>query len=162
MRVLGVDASTVRCGFALVKDDRKLAHLDELEFKSKIPHKDRRHSIANRVAELCERWHPDVVVLERIRLFHKGMIKFETIMRLCAVWTTISDASPVTCYTVPTQSWKKIAIGAGNATKEQTVQWVSSNYGKQVNHDVADAIGIGVAGLNYQLKAYKHLFRVLD
>ena len=149
-RVLAVDYSTVAVGFAVVgrkQGEPFLRHSEMLDWDRDVSHRQRRWQVAQRVQELVTEWEPDAVVFEALRLFNKGKINLTTIIRLCAMCTEIADAVPesVPSFTVQTQTWKKIALGDGRATKADCVRRMKEAWGKDVTHDEADAIGIGVA-----------------
>jgi len=161
VRVLGIDASTVSCGFAIV-DGKQLLQWRHLPLKGSQTHKERRRLVALRCMKLEAKYKPDLIAIERLRLFHRGMIKFETIVALASLWAIISDAVSVPTFTVPTQTWKRVVLGRGNATKDDSVAWVKREYGIDVNHDVADAICIARFGLLAASPSFKSYFRKLD
>ncbi len=151
---MAIDASTVRCGFAVVgrkNGEPRLRWSGMLDWDSDITHKQRRANVMVYVQELVVEWEPDAIILESLRLFHtdkrtgKPLINFSTIIRLCSMWTTIADAVPTPTYTVATSTWKRIVLGGGRATKKDAQLWVERAWGKKVSHDEADAIGLGCA-----------------
>jgi Holliday junction resolvasome RuvABC endonuclease subunit len=146
--VLGIDASTARCGFAVIRGNQ-LLWAKGLSFASSYSHKARRAAIAEKVRSLCAMWHPDAVIVERLRLFHLGKISFDTIVRLVSVWTTILDASPVKIFTIDTRSWKKRVLGSAKADKRAAVAYVRRRYQVNVSHDIADAICMAEAGVRF-------------
>jgi Holliday junction resolvasome RuvABC endonuclease subunit len=147
-RVLAVDYSTIACGFAVVGRERGepvLRWSDIVEWDKDEPHKTRRWQAAHTIADIVVEWSPDAVVFEALRLFNKGKINLTTIVRLCAMCTEIADATDLPVFTVATQTWKRVVLGSGRATKTDAIRWAERAWGKKVNHDEADAIGIGVA-----------------
>jgi RNase H-fold protein (predicted Holliday junction resolvase) len=72
VRILGVDASTVRCGFAVVDgplSSPTLTSHSELKFGLKTAHKARRQLAAAHIMRIAAEESTEVLVIERIRLF---------------------------------------------------------------------------------------------
>lgn len=150
MKVLGVDASTVRCGFAVATDDpdSPLLYYMSMSFKSSDPHRMRRLQVKQAVRELVKQWEPDFIILERIRMFHQGHISLDTIVRLAAMWGAIVDATRVDVFSVNTVTWKAAVLGNGRADKTAAVKYVEKKYSIKATHDLADAVCIAEYGLN--------------
>lgn len=157
-----MDPSTRRSGFAVVDQDGELVHTSEIVFKSDVPHRRRRRDVRDRVRELALEHEPDFIVIEALRLFHgrSRFINFETIRRLCSMFTTVADATKLKCYEVPTQSWKSRVLGSARVPKEASVAYVEKWYKVKVSDDLADAICIALMGL--KRGKLGHLFKPFE
>jgi Holliday junction resolvasome RuvABC endonuclease subunit len=160
LRVFGVDASTARSGFAVIDENGDLVHTSELDFKSSVRHRKRRREVRDRVREVALEHEPDFVIIERLRLFHGSKINFDTIVRLCSMFTTVADATKLKCWTVQTNSWKKAVLGSGTASKAAAVAYVEKRYKVKMSHDLADAICIALMGL--KRGTLGHLFKPFE
>lgn len=48
---------------------------------------------------------------------------------------------------VPVMTWRKAVLGKGNCTKEDAVAYVKERYGVELIHDEAEAVCLGVYGM---------------
>lgn len=152
MIVVGIDASTTRCGFAVMDDRRsrdkslRLVEYFSMQFKKEL-HKARRRNVRTEVRRLVYKWAPDFVVLEQLFVGRAGKISALTIIRLAAMWGTIVDASKTDVVQVHIPTWKRTILGSGRADKRASVAYVDRTYGLSVTHDLADAICLAEYGL---------------
>jgi len=165
VRVLGIDASTRQIAWAVVDGPRKsdLVGCGELVFEKGLSHSERRRAAAARVMTLMDN-DPDVVVMERLRLFSNRKISFDVIVRLTALWTMVADASSAPVWTVASNAWRRLAHGSGRTDKAYSVAW-ARRYGiskSKLTHDLADALGIAVAGTRMLDDGERRLFQLWD
>lgn len=76
-----------------------------------------------------------------------------SLIQMCGVATEAIYAAlanvyrhPVTVFEIPVASWKKLALGRGNATKGDVMEWAEAAGLRPANQDEADALAIAQAG----------------
>jgi len=153
MNILGVDLGTRH--FALcIMNEEGICHTEELDMSKIKSHKERRKMVWELLNEMdCDYSivKPDMVVLEKIILFHKSHINVDTIKRLGGLsYLVIDHYYGVDSYEVPVQSWKTSVLGSARATKEDAIVYVKEKYGVETKNDnLADAICIAECGHNH-------------
>jgi len=157
MNVLGVDLGTRH--FALcIMDEKGICHTEELNMSKVKSHKERRKMVWKLLNEMDTNYSivkPDIVVLEKIILFHKSHINVDTIKRLGGLsYLVIDHYFSIDSYEVPVQSWKSAVLGSARAKKEDSIKYVESKYGVITKNDnLADAICIAEC-------AHKHFHKL--
>ncbi len=162
--VLAVDQSSARCGFAVVKGQRILAaqSIDFPRSLKTLSHSQRRKIVVLKVQELVEQFAPACVAVEGVRLFSSKKdaagedVKFisrPTMRILDRLIGAIIDHVELPVYSVETQAWKYAVLGNRAATKDDAVwyvlrvlqeQYPDKDMAGAVNHDLADACGVGI------------------
>lgn len=162
--VLGVDQSTTKIGFAVVKKG-EVVSATTVDLSKLGAHTQRRMAVAQMVKSYLEKYPIRIVVVERVRLFTHNRIAANTIMLLAAMTSTIVDAAFVTyryktnkygirslekssipVYSVDTRAWKNEILGSPKATKEDAVKFADRFRHPTViaampmDHNAADAI----------------------
>jgi Holliday junction resolvasome RuvABC endonuclease subunit len=68
---------------------------------------------------------------------------------IAALWGTLSALyqHPVSVWSIDSRTWKKAAIGKGNASKEVIHAWARAEGVDHPSGDILDAFGIATAGL---------------
>ena len=153
MYILGIDLGTRHFAMCFMSE-HGIYHLEELDMSKEKSHKVRRRMVWGLLSELDKDEHivkPDIVVLEKIILFHKSHINVDTIKRLGGLSHLVIDHYwESDSYEVPVQSWKASVLGSARATKEDAIIYVKDKYGVETKNDnLADAICIAECGHNY-------------
>ncbi len=153
MNILGIDLGTRHFAMCFMSENG-IYHLEELDMSKIKSHKVRRRTVWNLLTELDQDEHivkPDMVVLEKIILFHKSHINVNTIKRLGGLSHLVIDHYfDAESYEVPVQSWKASVLGSARSTKEDAIKYVKEKYNVDTNNDnLADAICIAECGHKY-------------
>lgn len=143
MKILGVDLSTVNIGFCELSLFDILAFSVRLNYKS---HKMRRRITRNYLYF----FKPDYVVLESVRLFHKGFINIDAIKRLGGLTYLIVDFFDCPVYSIDVRSWKKYILGSAKVDKRESITYVKEKYAMVVDNDLSDAVCIAEMGLRFK------------
>ena len=145
MRILGIDPSYKRTGFAVVEDG-KLQHYASLDLKKTKTKKEKREWIKNTIRIIEGTCWPDKkidkIVIERTRLYSRGFISMKTVIALGSLISTVIDGTDLDVYSVDSRSFKSRVIGRASCSKEEVIGWAKSKFGVDVNEDEADAIAI--------------------
>lgn len=151
-RVVSIDESSSRCGFAVVEKERRLIFAQSLSFSDKLSHKERRKQIVSFLQELIKTYMPDAIIVERIREHtskkdgsgetYRGK---DTVIVFNRIIGSIVDAVDLHVYSVHTASWRSRMIGSKSADKEASVMAAKWEFGIDVDHDTAEAIYIGLS-----------------
>lgn len=139
-RILAVDQSYTRCGFA-VTEGKQILDCHSLSFTSKQKKWERRQLIKHHVADMLYQYDVTCVIVERVRTFSKGFVSTASIIALGSLVSTIVDACEgnVPVFSVDTRAWKANVLGSDRATKEDAVTF-AEKAGHCVDHDAADAL----------------------
>lgn len=142
MKVLGIDLSTTTAiGFCqLSLYELSGVSIDLGRYKS---HKVRRRIVRYYLSQ----FDPDFVILEKVRLFHKGFINVDVIKRLGGLTYLIIDSFDCPIYEIDVRSWKSVILGKANSDKNLAINYVYKKYGVWTNDNLADAICIAECGL---------------
>jgi len=146
IKILGVDISTSNIGFCQMSLNELYA--TSLKLNNYASHKDRRKLIRAYLAY----FKPNYVVLESVRLFHKGFVNIDVIKRLGGIIYLIVDFFDCKVYSIDVRSWKKLILGSAKVGKEMSVKYVKKKYDIITNNDMADAICIAECGLNFKYR----------
>lgn len=149
MMVLGIDYSTQRCGFAIMDSLQNIHFCQSVTFKEDSNAKQIRQKIREFVKELLNEYKIDFIILERVRLFSRGKVNFDTIYNLSCIISTIVDSSDKPVYSIDTRAWKARILGSAKATKDDSIKYVREKYGIECNHDLADSICIAECGIRF-------------
>lgn len=158
MRILSIDASTKSSGWAIF-EDTKLVDYGVITASSTDLIK-RLHKITDEFDELLNKYSVDTVVLEEVRP-ENGLQNIKTHRALMwlqgqlAVMFHDKHGNPPIEYLYPSE-WRKtcgIKTGAGvrrESLKPKDIAFAKSQFGLDVNDDIADALGIGYAYVTKQ------------
>jgi len=137
MKVLSFDQSYQRTGVGISNNGKVVKCFSvELNFSSKTL---KRKYLQNLAKALVKKHKPDMITVERTRMYSGGFVSQGTIMALGALVAAIVDAVyPVKTYSIDTRSWKAKVIGWASADKKDAVN-VLKMIGFSVDHDAADA-----------------------
>jgi Holliday junction resolvasome RuvABC endonuclease subunit len=158
--VLSIDQSTVYPGLAIV-DYRKHIHMFcSLPLSDKLEHWERRMILLVEAQRLVKIYQPQAVIMEQVRLFStddngEPFISRDVQRSFDRMMGTLIDNIRLPFYSINTQTWKYHVLGKRNATKEYTVRTISQEQGKEMNEHEADAICIGIAAFNRNVKLYR-------
>ena len=147
----GIDYSTANIGVSIVeKRDRSW----DLHFATTISlghiesHSIKRIYACDVIGPILREFNPELVLMERIRLFKSSFISFDAIVRLSAIFAAIVDLRVAPVYSADTNSIRKNVLGRAKATKEDVVDWVNKKWDLDLSdkkHDLADSIVIAEA-----------------
>ena len=135
--MLGIDQSYTRFGIAVAADGVLLnAESMAMSFKNKTV---KRIAFRAMVEAWTQLYEPDIVVVERVRMFSQSFVSTATIIALGGLVAVAMDAVyPVPVFSVDTRNWKSKVLGTVKASKEDAVVFVKK-LGFDVDHDAADA-----------------------
>lgn len=141
MKILGIDPSYKRTGFAIIENEKLLRYcsLDLKEIKTK---KIKREIIKGFIRKIEDEYQPDRIVIERTRLFSHGFVSMKTVIALGSLITTVIDATDLNVYSVDSRSFKSRVIGKANCSKDDVIRWATFKFEVNPNEDEADAIAI--------------------
>ena len=139
MKILGIDPSYKRMGFAVI-EDTKLLYSTSLAFTKNITKKAKRVLIKIYIKDIELSFSPDKIVVERTRLYSHGFISSKTIIALGSLTTAIIDATDLDIFSVDSRAFKSKIVGDGNCSKQDAIDWVKSKFNISVDEDEADAI----------------------
>lgn len=166
MNVLGIDiGGKTRNGFCLTNSKtEEIIEYSYITYDYKSTPLNHRFKILSEIERYMKNYQVDYVVFERINLFRgSGVSPLANIISLCKLQTTIIDnlSEKVKISDVAVKSWKSRILKNGNATKEDSINFVSLKYpdvniktSKGIkktsefvyNHDLCDAICISLYG----------------
>lgn len=153
MRVIGIDLGTTHFAACQMSDNGEkliIERTEELNMKKEKSHKKRRDMIRKLLADWDRQGKPDIIVMERILLFHKSRISIDTIKRLGSVTYLTIDSFDCQTYDIAAQSWKKLILGSAKAGKQESIDHVEKAFGVVTKNDnLADAICIAEVGLRH-------------
>lgn len=154
---LAFDQSYTKTGVSVVEgnciDDGKILFKKAFDFKGMKKKTEKRRFIAKVAKKLIEKYNPDIILVERVRMYSQGYVSTNFIKTQAALIAAIVDkVYPRDVYSVDTRSWKSKVCGSSKgmhrADKGVSVRYIMMRYGITVNDDVADAICIALYGLN--------------
>lgn len=143
--ILGIDPSYSRPGFAVVSRSG-LIHVDSYDLNRLSTNSCRRLAMQSLVRAYVARFDPSLVIVERTRLFSQRFISLGTTSALGALIAVIVDASQRPCLSVETREWRYAIHGPlprglpTNTLKQLSVDLIVQKYGRQVDHDAAEAV----------------------
>ena len=148
-RVLAIDQSYARFGYAVVDRDR-IVQIGSYDYKRHQPEPKSKSAKRQRfraiVTRLCDYYKPDAIVMEAVRPFPRNL---NTITALAAMIYTIRDSRwghRVPLYVLNSSNWKKTLLGNGRADKNDAIDFLLENYSdEQFDDDAADAGCMGLA-----------------
>lgn len=154
MRSLGIDESYTNFGIAMVDDGIRLS-VKSYNFKGMKTKTEKRQFVAKLVKHAVEKYNPDIIVVERIRMFSNKFLSMNYIKATSALLSVIVDnVFPNPVYSVDTRCWKsRICGGSKGKTKgdkQVSVEYIKHRYGTEYNDDQADALCIALFGLTYK------------
>ena len=141
LKILGIDPSYKRTGFAVIENERLLYH-NSLDLKAIETKKVKRKIIKEFIKKIEDGYSPNKIVIERARLFSKGFISMKTVIALGSLVSAVVDATDLDVYSVDSRSFKSRVIGSAKCSKDDVIRWVTFKFEVHVNEDEADAIAI--------------------
>src|SRR5579859_3172754 len=136
--VLALDQSHQRTGLAVAKDG-ELVLVTSLEMIGEDNQAKRRY-LAKEVRRLVATHKPDLIVVERPRVWHAGKISLHAMAALEALIDTIAEvARPLHTYSIETWRWKQAVLGTEHGTKQDAVDFIAGLGWAGVDDDAADA-----------------------
>lgn len=143
MIVLAVDESYQRTGLAVVRDGEEIVRVGDVPLNGWRSRIVKRQKLREALQEWMATYHPEMVIVERVRLFNRGHISLKTIAALSGLVAMICDTvDPLPVYSVDTRQWKRVILGRSNATKTDAVRWAREMTGTKYSHDAADALAM--------------------
>jgi Holliday junction resolvasome RuvABC endonuclease subunit len=111
----------------------------------KLPADDRAVQLFKDFAIFLEKTKPEVVVMER-PLYNQNFTSSRTITEVVAYCKLSCSLLHIPYELVHVSTWKKIAIGKGNATKQEIMTFINKRYPwtKGLTQDECDALSIGL------------------
>lgn len=151
MKVLGIDQSYTRTGFAIAESG-KVIRCGSYNFKGLKTKTEKRNKIRQIVENAILKYNPELIIVERVRLRSQGFLNFGYIMSTAALISVIVDvayAYSVKVYSVDTRAWKSKILGSSKAKPGQTQKEATMQHfiklGLDIkDDDMADACGIAL------------------
>lgn len=144
--IWGVDPKTTRIALCCVRGEERVVTSRDYTVKTRNTGK-RLYGVHTETKNLGMAWaasnRPEAIYVESPVQYGRtgeAMNFFATGVIISA----LAFYAPV--YTIAPSSWKKVAIGQGDATKARIVHWARELGLNPSNQDEADAVGIAVAG----------------
>lgn len=156
---LGIDQSYNKIGIAVVKGENiingKIVKSKFFSYKGMKTKTEKREFIRQLIPKIIKSYKPDIIVVERIRIFSQGFISKNYMISTGALIATIVDSVfPQEVYSADTRSWKSKVCGKSKGEKkgdkQVSVKYVNKIFNIDVNDDEADAICIALYGLQYK------------
>lgn len=153
---LGIDQSYTNFGIAVVKgkdiEHAKILSYNSFNFKGMKTKIEKRLFVRKLIKHAIKKFEPDIIVLERIRVFSQGYLGINYIKATAPLIATVVDTSyPQKVYSVDTRSWKSKVCGKASgmhkADKGVSVRYINNRFGVLMNDDQADAVCIALYGL---------------
>lgn len=148
---MGVDPSTVSTGWAVFSQEGDLVDYGVIRPSDKLPIHERLGIQFATLEEIVSKWKITRMLCEDQFGGFGGKQNLDTLKKLSQtrgmVMVVAAKNNIEFNIATPTQ-WRKIYLGAGNATKRDCVKRVNEQYSlslKMVQNDIAEAIGIGAA-----------------
>jgi len=118
MLVLGIDQSYKNIGFSIAKDN-KLIRCWSYDLSSYKVKTKKRRRVQRLVRKHIDHFSPDLIIVEKVRMFSQGFVNYKAIASMGALVACIVDeAFPNKVYSVDTRSWKSKILGKANTSKE--------------------------------------------
>lgn len=121
MRILGIDPSSIRCGWAILEGDNLVAHstiCNDREF-----YHERTSHIISVIESLVDQYKVTDIACERaFRNPHRNTAALQVVVQAIKVWCRLHKY-PLGLYS-PGQ-WKKSVAGSGKATKDKVQQAIT-------------------------------------
>lgn len=162
---LGVDESYANFGISVVDDKKKILRVKSYNFKGMKSKTEKRMFVAKLIKHAIDKYNPDIVVVERVRLFSQKFLSRNYIKATSALIAVIVDnVYPNKVYSVDTRSWKSKVCGSSKGKvkgdKQVSVRYIKKVYNEELNDDQADAVCIALYGLDFDKN--KKLFMLED
>jgi crossover junction endodeoxyribonuclease RuvC len=157
LRVLGIDPGLAKLGYAVVDDGTDGIVPVEFGLIRTKPGPSlpvRLNDIAEKVAEIIEDFHPDVMAVETV-FFAKNAKTAMTIGRVTGAVMAIAGLRGIDVVEYSPLDIKRTVVGNGRADKKQMQEMVRTLYRLREAPrppDVADALAICLTHLSYGLK----------
>lgn len=150
MKLLSLDQSTRCSGYAVFKDGEYINSGVIDMTKSKLETDERSFEMAKQIWDVMKQCKPDVLVLENVQQQSnpKSMI---VLARLAGMIVGYAAAHNVQIKFMLPSQWRKIlnySQGAGikrQELKQQSINYIKENLGKELPEDECEAICIGIA-----------------
>lgn len=151
---LGIDESYKNFGIAVVNSNKEILQVKSYNFHGIKSKTEKRRFVAKLIQHAIEKYTPDIIIVERIRLFSQKFLSANYIKATSALVAIIVDNSfPQKVYSVDTRSWKARVCGNSKGTKkgdkQVSVKYIRKTYNLELNDDQADAVCIALYGLLY-------------
>jgi len=151
MTLLSIDCSSFRIALACFKDN-------ELEGTITID-ADRKSSLDSRVYQLfkglknfIDEFQPDNVAIERA-VYFQNFNSSKAILEVIAMCKLVCNEKNIPYTMVHNTSWKRVAVGKGNATKDEIRASLCRRFPQleTLTQDEVDAVGIGLYFLSEKI-----------
>lgn len=170
MKVLAVDQSFTNIGIAVVEgtciSDGKVLLVRSYNYKGLKNKTEKRAFVRRLMKHIIKVFNPNVIIVERIRMFSQGNISMQTIVAHATLIATVIDAVyPKKVYSIDTRCWKSRVCGNSHgmhkADKGVSVRYVHNRFGENIgkNDDETDAICQALAGLDGKKLLKKKLLK---
>ena len=145
--ILGLDLA-MKYGFAVIDADTEKLVAADFRDDRKLPKGERFANFGALLSALTEEFQIKGMAMEHLTFFtstshSQSYGGFNAIAHLHA------QLNEVPCMELPVGTWKRIAIGKGNAKKPEIRRYMKDKYGfkKLPQEDSADAMGVALAAI---------------
>lgn len=153
MIVLGIDES-YQCTGMSVAENGKLLYVKSWSLRKYKNKTLKRARIQYVLRRYIEKFSPNIILVERIRVFSQGFMSKNYLTATGALIATIVDTAyeyDIPVYSVDTRSWKSKVVGTSKSdkkdgkkeTKQKTMDFVKA-LGFDVDNDAADSACISL------------------
>lgn len=142
--VLGIDQSYTNFGVAVVKNKDELLHIDSYALEKfgddEVGRVAARKFVESAVKALTNRFKPDIIVVERVRLKNTWGINLNDITCMSQLTCKIIDSAfPIKVVSVDTRSFKSKVLGNASAKKDDAINFIKNKFNVNIDHDAAEA-----------------------
>lgn len=130
---MGIDGSLASTGVAIIKDvkDGEVILTAAIETNSKETLESRIYTIQQTVKGLIDKYNIKIVIIEDVFVFINARTVIN-LARLNGALLALCEALEAEVILYPPATHKKVTVGKGNATKEETVKEVEKLFNIQV------------------------------
>ncbi len=154
MVILGLDPGTRITGYGIISAESRKVSVKEVGVvkpPSALPLKDRIHRIYDSLEELIELYKPQVAVLEKLYAHHEYPATAPIIGHARGVICLLCAQKKIELVEYSVKRVRQSVTGNGNATKEQTREFVSVQMNldpKSLTLDASDALALALGYVN--------------
>ena len=148
MILLAIDTSSFRVALARFNDG-VLEGTITIDANKKEPLDSRVYQLFKGLKDFIDNFKPDMVAIERA-VYFQNFNSSKAILEVIAMCKLVCNEKSIPYTMVHNTSWKRVAVGKGNATKDEIKEILSKRYPMLASctQDEVDAVGIGLYALS--------------
>lgn len=147
---LGIDPSTVASGYGVIHSSGDLVDWGVVRpNKKKLSEAQQAAYQYNAFTEIMQKFNIKGIACEDQ---HRGpnADTLKKLSRVSGYMILLAGVHDVPIQMYHPSSWRKIILGKGNASKDESIEWVKGKYDillRKKDNDIAEGIAIGYAGM---------------